>query len=99
MAETGRNRRKRSQSGAIAVMITLIALIILSTAMLFLPEEEPKKRTPAVSPTAAPTGAVTPFPEETETLAVVLEVDTEVKMITVYNVETEATEKLVYTGA
>lgn len=96
-----RNRRKRSQSGAIAVMVTLILLIIFSTALLFLPEESPKKRNPDSTgiPTVTPTSAVLPMPEETEQLAVVLAVDTEVKMITVYDVVEEEEQKLVYTGA
>jgi len=100
MTEVRRNRRKQKHSGAIAVMITLILLILLSTALLFLPEEKPKKKTPGnVNQTVTPTGALTPAAMETETLAVVLEVDTEVKMITVYDVEAEKQKKLVYTGA
>lgn len=91
--------RKKSQSGAIAVMITLILLIVFSTVLLFLPEEKPKKKNPAPTATVTPTGAITPVPAETESLAVVLEVDTEVKMITVYDVEAEETKRLVYTGA
>lgn len=100
MTEVRRNRRKSNQNGMIAVMATLILLIILSTALLFLPEEEPKKRnTGTVSTTTVPTGMVTPLPTVEENIAVVLEVDTEVKMITVYNVEAEEQQKLVYTGA
>jgi len=100
MTDMRRNRRKKSHGGAIAVMATLMLLIILSTALLFLPEEKPKKKNPEVTPTSAPvTGALTPIPEETETLAVVLEVDTEVKMLTVYDVKAEEQKKLVYTGA
>ncbi len=99
MTEISRNKRKKSQGGVIAVMVTLMLLILLSTALLFLPEAEPKKKNPGLTPTNAPTGAVTPIPAETESLAVVLDVDTEVKMITVYNVKEEVQEKLVYTGA
>ena len=99
MAEVRRNKRKKSQSGAIAVMVTLILLMILSTALLFLPEEEPKKNNNRTTPAALPTNTVTPLPVETETLAVMLEVDTEVKMITVYDVKAEEQQKLVYTGA
>lgn len=99
MTEIRRNRRKNSHSGAIAVMATLVLLMILSTALLFLPEEKPKKKNPGITPTEAPTGALTPIPAETETLAVVLDVDTEVKMITVYDVKAEEQQKLVYTGA
>lgn len=99
MTEIRRNRRKRSQSGAIAVMVTLILLIILSTALLFLPEEAPKKKSSGITPTVTPTGAVTPVPAEIEQLGVVLAVDTEVKMITVYDVVEQEEQKLVYTGA
>lgn len=99
MAERRRNRRKKSQNGAIAVMVTLILLMVLSTALLFLPEEESKKKNTGTTPAAVPTGTVTPLPIETETLAVILEVDTEVRMITVYDVKAEEQQKLVYTGA
>ncbi len=98
MAEVRRNRRK-SRNGAIAVMATLILLMILSTALLFLPEEEPKRKNSGATPTVSPTGRITPLPAETETLAVLLEVDTDAKMITVYDVEKEEQQKLVYTGA
>ncbi|MBO5177435.1 MAG: hypothetical protein J6C07_08250 [Lachnospiraceae bacterium] len=99
MTEQRRNRKKRSQSGAIAMMLTLILLMLLSTALLFLPEEKPKKKNPGtVAATVTPTEAISRVTEE-EKLAVVLDVDTEVKMITVYNVEAEEQEKLVYTGA
>lgn len=91
--------KKKSQSGAIAVMVTLIVLIVFSTVLLFLPEEKPKKKNPVPTATVTPTGVITPIPVESETLAVVLEVDTEVKMITVYDVEAEETKRLVYTGA
>jgi hypothetical protein len=99
MTEDRRYRRKKSQSGAIAVMVTFILLMIFSTVLLFLPEEKQGKRNPMPTATATPTGAITPIPAETETLAVVLETDTEVKMITVYDVEAEETKRLVYTGA
>ena len=91
--------KKKSQSGAIAVMVTLIVLIVFSTVLLFLPEEKPKTKNPVPTATVTPTGAITSIPVESETLAVVLEVDTEVKMITVYDVEAEETKRLVYTGA
>lgn len=91
--------KKKSQNGAIAVMVTLILLIVFSTILLFLPEEKPKSKNPVPTATVTPTGAITPVPVETELLAVVLEVDTEVKMITVYDVEAEETKRLVYTGA
>lgn len=99
MAEIRRNRRNKSQSGAIAVMLTLILLMILSTALLFLPEEEPKRKNDKTTPTPVPTNAVTPLPAEAEALGVILEVDTEVKMVTVYDVKAEEQQKLVYTGA
>ena len=91
--------KKTNHSGVIAVMITFILLIIFSTVLLFLPEEKPKKKNPTPAVTVTPTGAVTPVPAESEHLAVVLELDTEVKMITVYDVEAEETKRLVYTGA
>lgn len=99
MTEIRRNRRKNNHTGAIAVMATLILLILLSTALLFLPEEKPKKKDNQASTTVVPTGVITSVPMESETLAVVLEVDTEVKMITVYDVKAEEQQKLVYTGA
>lgn len=91
--------KKKNQSGAIAVMVTFILLIIFSTVLLFLPEEKPKKKNPAPTATITPIGVITPIPVESEALGVVLEVDTEVKMITVYDVEAEETKRLVYTGA
>jgi len=99
MTEIKRNRRKRTHGGAIAVMGTLILLILLSTVLLFLPEKKVKKKQTEVTPTGVPTGAVTPVPEERSQLAVVLDVDTEVKMITVYDVTAEEEKRLVYTGA
>jgi len=91
--------KKKSQSGAIAIMVTFIILILFSTILLFLPEEKPKSKHPVPTATVTPTGAIMPIPAETETLGVVLELDTEVKMITVYDVEAEETKHLVYTGA
>ena len=99
MTEIRRNRRRRSHGGAIAVMGTLILLILLSTIILFLPEKETKKKQTEVTPTGVPTGTVTNVPEERSLLAVVLDVDTEVKMITVYDVTAEEEKRLVYTGA
>ena len=99
MTEAGRSRRNRKQNGAVAVMVTLMVLIFVSTALLFFPEEEPKKKNPGGIPTVTPTGALEELPKEVETLAVVLDVDTEVKMITVYDVKAEEEQKLVYTGA
>lgn len=99
MTDRQKNKRRKGQSGVIAVMVTLIVLMLLSTALLFLPEEEPKKKKDTVTPTVTPTTAVLPIPETSEVLAVFFDVDTEVKMLTVYNVETEEQQKLVYTGA
>ena len=95
--KTEYRRKKRGNSGAVAVMLTLIVLILFSTALLFLPEKETgKKKETILSPTPEATeDRVT----EQEKLAVVLSVDTEVKMITVYNVLTEEEENYVYTGA
>ncbi len=99
MREERRTRRKRSQGGMIAVMAVFILLIIASTAILLLPGEEEKKNTSRITPTVTPTQAVIPAPAEHEQLAVVLEIDTEIKMITVYDVEKEEEQRLVYTGA
>ena len=99
MTEKIRSRRKQKQNGAIAVMVTLILLILLSTAILFLPEEEKKIKQPAVTPIEAPTGTAKPVPAEYAVLGVVLDVNTEEKMITIYNVTAEEEQKLVYTGA
>ncbi len=99
MTETERNRRKKSQNGAVAVMVTLIVLMICSTALLFLPEKEQKKKNNPPTATVTPTSAVLPVPEITEMLAVVLDKDDEIKMLTVYDVEAGEKQKLVYTGA
>lgn len=99
MTEMERNKRKKGRNGTVIVMVTLILLMVLSTALLFLPEEEPKKKKDPGTPTATPTAAVLPVPETAEVLAVVLDIDTEVKMISVYNVEEEEQQKLVYTGS
>lgn len=80
-------------------MVALLLLIIFSTALLFLPEEESKKKGSDSTSIITPTGAITPIPAEEEMLAVIFDVDTEVKMITVYNVEKEEQQKLVYTGS
>lgn len=99
MTEGRGNKRKRSQGGAIALMGTLILLILLSTVLLFLPEEKPKKKNPgSITATVMPTGTPAPVSEQ-ELLAVLLDVDTEVKMLTVYDVEKEEQQKLVYIGA
>ena len=98
MTEVRRNRRKRSHGGAIALMATLILLILLSTVLLFLPEDKPKK-TVEVTLTPTPSGGITPVPAERIQLAVVLDVDTEIKMITVYDIMAEEEKRLVYTGA
>lgn len=97
MMEKG--RKKQKISGAAAVLITFIVLILISTALLFLPEKKPTKKNAEVSLTPAPTQAAEPVVHTTEVLAVVLETDTEIKMCTVYNVEEEEEQKLVYTGA
>lgn len=98
MAE-GKSRRKKHQNGAIAVMLTLILLILCSTALMFLPEEEPKKKTSNSVPSVTPGTDDASVPEQTEVLAVVLETDAEIKVLTVYDVEAGEQKKLVYTGA
>ena len=99
MTDTKRMRNKKKYNGAIAVMAVFIFLILLSTALLFLPKEDTKKKNPVHTPTAVPTGGAEELPETEEVLAVVLDTDTEVKLLTVYNVKTEEQQKLVYTGA
>ena len=94
-----RSRRGKNHSGAIAVMVTMIVIILASTALLFLPEEETKTKKPAPTTAVTPTeGAKQPSREE-KRLAVVLAKDTEVKLVTAYDVVTEEEVKLVYTGA
>ena len=99
MTEVKKQRKRRGQDSVIVVMTTLLLLILFSTVLLFLPEEEPKNKQTKGTPTATPTKEITPVPEERVQLAVVLEVDTEVKMITVYDVMSEEEKRLVYTGA
>lgn len=99
MTEHKRSKRKRAQNGAFAVMVILMVLMIFSTVLLFIPEEDPKKKNMDSTPTAAPTQAVTPVPEETEMLAVILDVDPDKKLITVYDVKEEEPKKLIYVGS
>lgn len=98
MAENRRKSRKKgSHSWSMIITFGLMTLILGITALLFVPEEKPKKT--KNTPTVTPTIAVQDFVTEREILAVVLEKDTEEKIITVYNVITEEEEKLIYTGA
>ena len=99
MTDTKRMRNKKKYNGAIAVMAVFIFLILLSTALLFLPKEDTKKKNPGSTGTVTPTGKAEILPATEEILAVVLETDTEVKLLTVYDVKTEEQQKLVYTGA
>lgn len=93
------NRRKRSHTGAIAVMLTLMVIIIGSVALLFLPEggKETKGRKP--TPSASPVPTAGAEKGNAHLLGVVLSVDTEIKTITLYDVEKEEERTLVYTGA
>ena len=94
------NRRKSGggHGGAIAIMLTFILMIIFTTALLFLPERKPvKAKNP--TPTETPAGETESQNKYKEQLAVVLEVDTELKMITVFDVMEEKEHRLVYTGA
>ncbi|MGN0506248.1 MAG: PEGA domain-containing protein [Lachnospiraceae bacterium] len=97
--ERAGNRRKRSYTGAIAVMVTLMIVIIGSVALLFLPEGKNETRKPA------PTSAITPTPiasiatEEDSLLAVVLAVDTEIKTLRLYDVKREEEVTVVYAGS
>lgn len=99
MTEGNRGKKRRGQSGVLVVMVALMLLIFISTIAMFLPEENGKKDSKATPvPTVTPTMAATVV-EETELLGVVLEVDTEVKVITVYDVKAEQERNLVYIGA
>lgn len=100
MTELRKRGRRRSQNGVVAVMVTLILLILLSTVVLFLPSKDDKKKEAGKTPipTVTPAGEKMPVQEE-ELLAVVLETDTEIKMITVYDVKKEEQRKIVYIGA
>lgn len=99
MTERQRNGRRRSRNGAVAVMVTLILLILISTVILFLPQDQDKKKgtgkepTPTITPTEGQTKV------QEEVLAVVLEVDTEIKMLTVYDVKKEEQRNIIYIGA
>ena len=93
----GKARKKKKQNVSIIMTFVLMAFILGITAWLLVPEEQPKKSNYA--PTATPKTELQDIKTEEEVLAVVLEKDTELKMITVYNVMTEEEQKLVYTGA
>ena len=93
----GKARKKKKQNVSIIMTFVLMAFILGITAWLLVPEEQPKKSNYA--PTATPKTELQDIKTEEEVLAVVLEKDTELKMITVYNVMTEEEQKLIYTGA
>ena len=98
MVENQRKSRKKSKhSLSIVMTFVLMALILGMTAWTLMPEEQPKKN--KNNPTEAPKIEIENIVTEQEVLAVVLEKDTELKMITVYNVITEEEQKLIYTGA
>lgn len=98
MMENRRKSRKKGKYGLSIIMVfVLMILILASTALMFVKEEKPKKN--RVTPTATPKEEMQNLVTETEVLAVVLDKDTELKMLTVYNVMTEEEQKLVYTGA
>ena len=92
-----KSRKKKSYSMSIVMTFVLMGLILVTTALMFVPEEQPKKN--KYTPTVTPTIVMQEVAIEEEILAVVLEKDTELKMITVYNVVTEEEQKLIYTGA
>ena len=92
-----KSRKKKNYSMSIVMTFVLMALILGTTALMFVPEEQPKKN--KYVPTVTPTIKMEDVVIEEEILAVVLEKDTELKMITVYNVMTEEEQKLIYTGA
>ena len=98
MAENQRRPRKKSNHGVSIVMtFVLMAFILGASALVLAPEEQPKKS--RITPTMTPKIEMQEVLKEETVLAVVLEKDTELKMITVYNVMTEEEQKLVYTGA
>lgn len=93
----GKARKKKKQNLSMIMTFVLMAVILGVTALMFVPEEQPKKSN--YVPTATPKIELQNIKTEEEVLAVVLEKDTELKMITVYNVMTEEEQKLIYTGA
>ncbi len=92
-----KSRKKKKQNLSIVMTFILMAFILGITALMLVPEEQPKKSN--YVPTATPKIEMQHIKTEEEVLAVVLEKDTELKMITVYNVMTEEEQKLIYTGA
>ena len=90
-------RKRKSNSGVIGLMLILIVLMLFSVVILFLPEEQGSKKQPGGSPTPAET--TKPPVQEKEDTAVVLGVDKENKIITVYDVIAGEKKNLVYTGA
>ena len=82
-----KNKRKsrRGYGGLLILMVAFFAVITWSTLTLLLPEKETNKKKP--DPT--PTEAVVPEIKEVEKLAVILDTDTEMKWVTVYDVEAE----------
>jgi len=96
--ENGRKGKKTSQGGAVAILLTLAVLMVCSVVFLFLPEGEHSSGGKKL-PTQPASSSVTPKPETEEYVAVVLEVEKESKLITVYGVQDERKRNLVYTGA
>ena len=98
MAENQRKPRKKSKYSVSIVMTFVLMICILgASALVLAPKEQPKKS--RITPTVTPKIETQDVLKEETVLAVVLEKDTELKMITVYNVMTEEEQKLVYTGA
>lgn len=98
MVENQRKPRKKNKhSLSIVMTFVLMALILGITAWMLMPEEQPKKN--KSNPTPTPKIEMENVVTTQEVLGVVLEKDTELKMITVYNVMTEEEQKLIYTGA
>lgn len=100
--ENQRRGKRNSHSGVIALMLTLVILMVFSVVILFLPEEGTRPAgnpSPTQKPSAPSALSITPKPvAEEEYVAVVLSVDRENKMLTVYGVETGEKKNLVYTG-
>lgn len=92
-------RRKRSYAGAIAVMLTLMIVIIGSVVLLFLPESGKEAKGGRLTPSPSPVPTMGAEKGNLHLFGVVLAVDTEIKTITLYDVEKEEKRTFTYTGA
>ncbi len=97
--ERAGSRRKRSHTGAIAVMLTLMIIIVGSVVFLFLPEGKKEAKGGKLTPSPSPVLTIGAEKGNEHLLGVVLSVDAEIKTITLYDVEKEEERTFVYTGA